>query len=39
MLGLVMHRGRQAGELAELTGVTQPAARGHLRVLRDAGPA
>ena len=37
MLELVMDRELQAGELAELTGMTQPAASQHLRVLRDAG--
>jgi len=37
MLELVMERELQAGELAELTGMTQPAASQHLRVLRDAG--
>ena len=37
MLELVMQRERQAGELAELTRMTQPAASQHLRVLRQAG--
>jgi DNA-binding transcriptional ArsR family regulator len=37
MLKLVMQRERQAGELAELTRMTQPAASQHLRVLRQAG--
>ena len=37
MLGLVMDRELQAGELAEQPGMTQPAASQHLRVLRDAG--
>ena len=37
MLELVMDGELQAGELAELTGMTQPAASQHLRVLREAG--
>jgi DNA-binding transcriptional ArsR family regulator len=37
MLQLVMDREMQAGELASLTGMTQPAASQHLRVLREAG--
>jgi DNA-binding transcriptional ArsR family regulator len=37
MLELAMDRERLVGELAELTGMTQPAASQHLRVLRDAG--
>jgi DNA-binding transcriptional ArsR family regulator len=37
MLELVMDRELLAGELAELTGMTQPAASQHLRVLREAG--
>lgn len=37
MLQLVMDRELQAGELAELTGMAQPAASQHLRVLREAG--
>ena len=37
MLQLVMERELQAGELAELTGMAQPAASQHLRVLREAG--
>ena len=37
MLVLVMERELQAGEIAELTGMKQPAASQHLRVLRDAG--
>lgn len=37
MLRLVMDRELQAGELAELTGMAQPAASQHLRVLREAG--
>lgn len=32
-----MDRERSVGELVELTGMTQPAASQHLRVLRDAG--
>lgn len=28
---------RQVGELADLTGMTQPAASQHLRVLRESG--
>jgi DNA-binding transcriptional ArsR family regulator len=37
MLELVMDQELQAGELAELTGMTQPTASQHLRVLREAG--
>jgi DNA-binding transcriptional ArsR family regulator len=37
ILQLVMDRELQAGELAELTGMAQPAASQHLRVLREAG--
>jgi len=37
MLELVMDREMQVGELAELTGMTQPATSQHLRVLREAG--
>jgi DNA-binding transcriptional ArsR family regulator len=37
MLELAMDRELQAGELAELTGMSQPAASQHLRVLREAG--
>jgi DNA-binding transcriptional ArsR family regulator len=37
MLQLVMDGELQAGELATLTGMSQPAASQHLRVLRDAG--
>jgi DNA-binding transcriptional ArsR family regulator len=37
MLELVMDRELQAGELATLTEMSQPAASQHLRVLRDAG--
>jgi DNA-binding transcriptional ArsR family regulator len=37
ILRLVMDRELQAGELAELTGMAQPAASQHLRVLREAG--
>jgi DNA-binding transcriptional ArsR family regulator len=37
MLELVMGGELQAGELAELTGMSQPAASQHLRVLREAG--
>jgi DNA-binding transcriptional ArsR family regulator len=37
MLELVMDRELQAGELASLTEMSQPAASQHLRVLRDAG--
>jgi len=37
MLELVMERELQAGELAALTGMKQPAASQHLRVLREAG--
>jgi len=32
-----MDRELAVGELADLTGMTQPAASQHLRVLRDAG--
>jgi DNA-binding transcriptional ArsR family regulator len=37
MLVLVMDRELQAGEIAELAGMTQPAGSQHLRVLREAG--
>lgn len=37
MLELVMTKELQAGELAALTGMSQPAASQHLRVLREAG--
>ena len=37
LLELAMDREIQAGELAERTGMTQPATSQHLRVLRDAG--
>lgn len=37
MLQLVMDHERQAGELAALTRISQPAASQHLRVLRQAG--
>jgi DNA-binding transcriptional ArsR family regulator len=37
MLELVWDRERTAGELAEQTGLSAPAASQHLRVLRDAG--
>jgi DNA-binding transcriptional ArsR family regulator len=37
ILQLVIDREMQAGELAELTGMAQPAASQHLRVLREAG--
>src|ERR1700737_1808976 len=37
MLELVMDRELQAGQLAVLTGLTQPATSQHLRVLREAG--
>jgi DNA-binding transcriptional ArsR family regulator len=37
MLELVWDRERTAGELAERTGLSAPAASQHLRVLRDAG--
>lgn len=37
MVELVMDRERAVGELADLTGMTQPATSQHLRVLRDAG--
>lgn len=37
MLELVMDREMQAGELASATGMKQPAASQHLRILRDAG--
>jgi DNA-binding transcriptional ArsR family regulator len=36
MLRAVMDREALAGELAEISGLTQPAASQHLRVLRDA---
>jgi DNA-binding transcriptional ArsR family regulator len=37
MLMAVMDHEMQAGDLAELAGMKQPAASQHLRVLRDAG--
>jgi DNA-binding transcriptional ArsR family regulator len=37
MLRLVLDRELPVGELAERTGLTQPAASQHLKVLRDAG--
>ena len=37
MLRLVLDRELPVGELAERTGLSQPAARQHLKVLRDAG--
>jgi DNA-binding transcriptional ArsR family regulator len=37
MLRLVMDRELPVGELAQRTGVSQPAASQHLKVLRDAG--
>jgi DNA-binding transcriptional ArsR family regulator len=37
MLELVWDRERGASELAELSGLTKPAASQHLKVLRDAG--
>jgi DNA-binding transcriptional ArsR family regulator len=37
MLELVWDRERGAGEIAELSGLTKPAASQHLRVLREAG--
>ena len=37
MLRLVLDRELPVGELAERTGVSQPAASQHLKVLRDAG--
>lgn len=37
MVELVMDRELAVGEIADLTGMTQPAASQHLRVLRDAG--
>jgi DNA-binding transcriptional ArsR family regulator len=37
MLELVWDRERTAGEIAESTGLSAPAASQHLRVLRDAG--
>jgi DNA-binding transcriptional ArsR family regulator len=37
MLELVWDRERAATEIAELTGLTKPAASQHLKVLRDAG--
>jgi DNA-binding transcriptional ArsR family regulator len=37
MLALVWDRERGAGEIAELSGLTRPAASQHLKVLRDAG--
>jgi DNA-binding transcriptional ArsR family regulator len=37
MLALVLDRELPVGELAERTGMSQPAASQHLKVLRDAG--
>jgi DNA-binding transcriptional ArsR family regulator len=37
MLELVWGRERGASEIAELSGLTKPAASQHLKVLRDAG--
>jgi DNA-binding transcriptional ArsR family regulator len=37
MLRLVLDRELPVGELAQRTGVSQPAASQHLKVLRDAG--
>jgi DNA-binding transcriptional ArsR family regulator len=37
MLGLLLAGERSAGELAQHTGMRQPVASQHLRVLRDAG--
>ena len=37
MLRLVLDRELPVGELAERTGISQPAASQHLKVLRDAG--
>ena len=37
ILELVMDRELQAGQVAERTGMTQPATSQHLRVLREAG--
>jgi DNA-binding transcriptional ArsR family regulator len=37
MLRLVLKRELTSGELAAQTGMTQPAASQHLKVLRDAG--
>jgi DNA-binding transcriptional ArsR family regulator len=37
MLRLVLERELGVGELAERTGLSQPAASQHLKVLRDAG--
>jgi DNA-binding transcriptional ArsR family regulator len=37
ILELLRERPRPVGELVELTGLTQPGASKHLRVLRDAG--
>jgi DNA-binding transcriptional ArsR family regulator len=37
MLELVWDRERGASEIAELSGLTRPAASQHLKVLRDAG--
>jgi DNA-binding transcriptional ArsR family regulator len=37
MLELVWDRERTATEIAELTGLSKPAASQHLRVLREAG--
>ena len=37
MLRLVLDRELPVGELAQRTGLSQPAASQHLRILRDAG--
>lgn len=37
MLDLIWDRERGASEIAELSGLTRPAASQHLKVLRDAG--
>jgi DNA-binding transcriptional ArsR family regulator len=37
MLRLVLDRELPVGELAERTGLSQPAASQHLKILRDAG--
>jgi DNA-binding transcriptional ArsR family regulator len=37
MLDLVWDRERAASEIAQLSGLTKPAASQHLKVLRDAG--
>jgi DNA-binding transcriptional ArsR family regulator len=37
MLRLVLDRELPVGELAQRTGVSQPAASQHLKILRDAG--